>query len=130
MIDRDEIIYEALTGSGALANSIDTNCWSPVAPPSWDGNTAAVIFSQSSGGSHGSGATNTASIDFKCYGGDKTYKSARTVFRLLYDRFYSGGISVPSGSIISASLTTDTQLPPEDEKYKAHLATFEIMFEG
>lgn len=130
VIDRTQIVYEALTRDGPLANSIDNRAWSPVAHPSMDGDSPAIVYHQSSGGSHYSGATNTASFDFKCYGGDNTYASARTVFRLLYDRLQMGGISVPSGSIISASLTTDTQLPPEDEKYKAHLATFELLFNG
>jgi hypothetical protein len=130
MIDRLEIIYEVLTGASPLATSIGTNCWTPVAPPSWDGNTAAIIYHQSSGSSHGSGATNSAEFIFKCYGGDNTWTSATTLFRLLYDRLYSGGITVSSGGIYSAALTTDSLLPPEDEKYKPHLGSFQIEFEG
>ena len=128
MIDRTQIVYEALTESGPLSNQVEQRVWSPVAHPSMDGNSPAIVYHQSSGASHGSGATNSATFEFKCYGGDSTYQSARTIFRLLYDRLYRGGITVPGGSIISATLLNDTQLPPEDEKYKAHLATFQLVF--
>jgi hypothetical protein len=131
MIDRTQIVYEALTRDGPLADAIGNRAWSPIAHPSMDGDSAAIVFHQSSGGSHGSGATNTASFEFKCYGGANTYASSRAIFRKLYDRLYMGGISVSSGSIVSASLSNDTQLPPADgENYKAHLATFELVFEG
>lgn len=130
VIDRTQIIYEALTVASPLFTAVGNRVWSPVAHPSMDGNSPVIVFHQASGASHGSGATNTGTFDFKCYGGDSTYASARTLFRLLYDRLYTGGITVAGGGIISATLISDSQLPPEDEKYKAHLATFDVVFAG
>lgn len=131
MIDRTQIVYEALTGASTLQAQISTRAFSPVAPDSWDGSQKAVIFHQDSSSSHITGSTNTASFVFKCYGGDNTYSSARTIFRLLYDRLQMARLDLASGVIISARLETDTQLPPEaDTRHKAHLARFSIQFEG
>lgn len=129
MIDRTQIVYEILTGASELATTIGTNCWSPVAPPSWDGDTPAVIFHQESGSSHTTGATNKASFVFKCYGGNNSYGSSRELFTQLYERLQMQDFSVASGDVDLVVMTNDSQLPPEpDENYKAHLAVFSFTF--
>lgn len=130
MIDKTQVLYEALTAASALATEIGTNCWSPIAPPNWDGNTSAVIYNQASGTSHMTGAKTTAIFDFKCYGDDYTYTKAREVFGLLFDRLQMLSETVASGTIVHARLVTDFQLPPESEtQYKAHMGSFEITFD-
>lgn len=131
MIDRTQIIYEFLTAASDLATEIGTNCYSPIAPSNWDASTKAIVFHQDVSTSHITGATNTAQFVFKCYGGSNTYTSSRTLFRLLYDRLQMASETVASGTIISARLLNDSQLPPEIEtKYKAHLAQFLVTFDG
>ena len=131
MIDRTQIMYEFLTTASALATEISTRAWSPIAPDSWDATSKAIIYHQDSGSSHATGATNSAQFVFKCYGGANTYSSARTLFGLLYDRLQMASETVASGTIISARLVSDDQLPPEpDTKYKAHVARFLIQFQG
>ena len=132
MIDRTQILYEALTTASPLATQIQNRAFSPVAPETWDGTQKAIIYHQDSSGSHITGSTNTSTFVFKCYGGDNTYTSSRTLFRLLYDRLQMITGTFAGGSIISAALQTDTQLPPEAEgsRLKAHLARFSILFEG
>ncbi len=131
LIDRTQIVYEFLTASSPLATEIGTNLWSPIAHRSWDGGTKAIVFHQDVSDSHITGAVNTAQFVFKCYGGSDTWTSARTLFRLLYDRLQMASETVTSGTIISARLLTDSQLPPEIEtKYKAHMAQFLVTFDG
>jgi hypothetical protein len=133
MIDRSEILREVLTAASPLATAIGNRVWSPIAPDTWDGSQKAIIFHQSTSGSHITGATNTASFVFKCYGGDKYYGSSRELFRLLYDRLQMNRETVASGSIITARLETDTQLPPDPSVTNdsaSWLATFSITFEG
>ena len=131
LIDRTQIVYEFLTASSALATEIGTQCYSPIAPSSWNASTKALVFHQDTSSSHITGATNSATFVFKAYGGSNTYTSARTLFRLLYDRLQMASETVASGSIISARLLNDSQLPPEiDTEYKAHLAQFLITFNG
>jgi hypothetical protein len=130
MIDKTQVLYEALTASSPLATAISTNCWSPIAPSNWNGNTKAIIFNQSGGGSHATGAKTRGIFDFKCYGDANSYTSARATFRLLFDRLNQLQETLASGTIVTAKLITDSQLPPEpDTQYKAHLATFEILFD-
>ena len=130
MIDKHQVLYEALTAASTLATEIGSNCWSPIAPPNWDGNTSAIIFNQSGGGSHATGAKTTGIFDFKCYGDQDTYTKAREVYGLLFDRLQQLSETTASGTIVMAQLVTDSQLPPEpDTQYKAHLATFEITFD-
>jgi len=131
MIDRTDIMYEFLTASSPLATEIGSNVWSPIAKKRWDGTQKAIVFHQDTSDSHITGATNSATFVFKCYGGDNTYKSARTIFRLLYDRLQMASDTVASGTIISAQLLSDFVLPPEPEtNYKAHTARFSVSFSG
>ena len=129
MIDRISTMYEFLTASSPLASQVGTNVWSPIAKKKWDGSQKAIVFHQDSSDSHLTGATNSATFVFKCYGGDSTYKSARDIFRLLYDRLQMASETVASGTIIQAQLLSDFVLPPEPEtNYKAHTARFSVTF--
>ena len=132
MINRMAVVYEILTQSSTLFDEVGTRVWSPVAPSNgFDGNASAIVFHQADGAAHLTGATNTATFVFKCYGDDNTYTKAHEVFRLLFDRLQMLTETVASGSIITARLETDFQLEPDAEtKHKAHLAQFSIMFEG
>ena len=131
MIDRTDIMYEFLTASSPLTTEVGSNVWSPIAKKRWDGSQKAIVFHQDTSDSHITGATNSATFVFKCYGGDNTYKSARTIFRLLYDRLQMASDTVASGTIISAQLLSDFVLPPEPEtNYKAHTARFSVSFSG
>lgn len=132
MTDRTQIIYEILTAASPLATQIGTRAYSPISPDSSSPADKHIIFHQASSGSHITGSTNTASFIFKVYGGSNTYSSARELFGLLYDRLQMISETVAAGTIITARLETDSQLPPEPgaAEIKAHLASFSIQFEG
>jgi hypothetical protein len=132
MIDRIGIVYELLTTASTLFDEVGTRVFSPVAPSNgFDGNASAIVFHQSDGAAHLTGATNSATFVFKCYGDANTHTKAHEVFRLLYDRLQQRSETVASGKILTARLETDFQIEPDaDTNYKAHLAQFSIMFEG
>lgn len=132
MIDRTAIVAEALMTASTLYTEVGDRVWSPIAPAKgFDGTQSAIVFHQSDASAHPTGATNSATFEFKCYGDNNTYTKARTVFRLLYDRLQQLTETMSSGSIIMATLDNDFQLEPEPEtNHKAHLASFTILFTG
>jgi len=131
MIDRIQIIHEALTTASPLATAIGSRAYSPIAHKSWDASQKAIVYHQEAGTSHQTGATLTGTYIFKLYGGDDTYTSSRTLFGLLYDRLQMMTETFTSGTIISAKLESDLPLPIEaDTKAKPYMARFSIQFEG
>lgn len=131
MIDRVKVVYEFLTATSDLSAIIGDRVYSPVAPRSWTGDTKAIIYHQEGADAHITAATNTGTFVFKCYGGTKNPADSNEVFRELFDRLQMASESTTSGRIVQARLLTDSKLEPEpDTKLQAHMARFQIMFEG
>jgi len=84
MTDTIQLFYEIATQSGtALYGLVGTRVWCPVAANSLDPSQAFIVYHQDTGGITATDKRITASITAKCYGGGKTYSSARTVAQAL-----------------------------------------------
>ncbi len=132
MIDAPAVVHEFLTRPGTpLFASVADRVWTPVAPRSWVNETNAIVYHQASGSSHTTGSTIKGIFLFKCFGGSGNFGAEHGVFQLLYEHLQGHAGTTMSGKIMSASLVSDFQMPPEpDTNYKSHTATFSIQFEG
>lgn len=132
VIDKVQIIYDFLTKPGTeLAASVGSRVWSPIAPKSWNNETNAIVFHQSAGTSHFSAATQTATFEFKCFGGSGSFGPERTLFGLLHDRLMGSKETVMGGDIIAASMVSENQRIVEpDTNFKSHIGTFQLTFLG
>lgn len=130
MIDKPMVIYEYLSQIGTdLYGEVATRIWNGKAPSSWENENAALVFWISGGNSKYSGATNRATVNFRCYGGNSQPGNEITVFKYLFDLLNGRSAETISGKIVSAQLVSESQLPPEpDSTFKSYLATFAIVF--
>lgn len=131
MTDTSQVIFEWLTAASALQDSIASQCWTPIAPKGWKGDSAAIVFTEQGPSSHASGATHTATFTFKCYGGTADPTDARTVAGLLWDRLHHANFTATAaGRIMSAQLTGGGGTTTEpDTGFPVYFASYQVTIE-
>lgn len=129
MNDPIQILYEFLTTPGTtIYGLVEDRVWSPVAPQGFRNTEAAVIYHPDSEVPEAPGNVIANSIVFKCYGGNSTFRSSRTVAEALYDVLHGARAQTATGAIMLARCRNMYQGGNDpDTGWPFHVAQFEVV---
>lgn len=129
MADPILVLWEFLTVSGTdLYALVGDRVWCPYAPPSYEGEQAALIYHPDGQAPEAPRNVLRTSVVFKCYGGTDQFGKAREVALKLYDRLHMATGSTTSGEIVRARCMDMSQGGADPETgWPIQLARYEII---
>lgn len=127
MTDAIQLFYEIATQSGtALYGLVGTRVWCPVAANNLNPSQAFIVFHQDGGSITATDKRITASITAKCYGGGKTYSSARTVAQALISLINRYAGTLTAGTPRRVGITNVYQGPAEPDGWPSQVVEITI----
>lgn len=94
----------------------------------WANDTPGVVFFVTGSGDT-NGQTDDITIDFRCYGGDRTYSAAQAVARALYSRLQTMGGTTAGGYIHRAFYQSAQDLTDPDTGWPFVLCRYNLIVE-
>lgn len=128
----ERIVWEWLTATGtSLYTLCGTRVWHSQHPDSgtWSNAQPAVVFFVTGAGNSTNGQTDDVTIDFRCYGGDRTNAAAQTVGRALYARLQAAGGATATGTIHRAFRQSQQNLTDPDTGWPFVLCRYNLIVE-
>lgn len=125
-------VWEWLTTTGTdLYTLCATRVWHSAHPDidDWSNTTPGVVFFVTGAKNGTNGQTDDITIDFRCYGGDRTYSAAQAVARALYSRLQAMGGTTAGGYIHRAFRQSEQDLTDPDTGWPFVLCRYNLIVE-